>query len=254
VNQVYPEQKAPRIPVLPDTLNFKEMMQYEKRGEKIWLGLDKESVEVCGFERSIPVFTILGETAKGKTNILKVILDQVVGTGEMYLFDSKSMELYGYKEKKKVHYVEGAAGVEGFMEVLAGEIKKRTVIIHDKLMKAPSKNPKDISRELTPFYVVVDDWDNFIEMTKAKALQLAPLLLGTNGTGISIILTAHAGKMKGFDEMTKFAKNTTDGLLVGSPGTTGMFQVSSSKELPQFTDGLLFNNGSYVRIRLPKFE
>jgi S-DNA-T family DNA segregation ATPase FtsK/SpoIIIE len=254
IDEVYPDQKAPRIPVLPDTLNFKEMLQYEKHGEKIWLGLDKESVNVCGFERSMSPFTILGETAKGKTNILKAILEQIVGTAEMYLFDSKSMELYSYKGQEKVHYIEGAEGVEDFVDILANEIKERTAMVHEKIMADPSKNPKEISKELTPFYVVVDDWDNFIELTKAKASQLAPILLEANGTGISIILTAHSGKMKGFDEVTKFAKNTTDGLLLGNQGTTGMFNVSSSKEIPQFRDGLLFNNGSYVRIRLPKFE
>ncbi|MFA9379049.1 MAG: type VII secretion protein EssC [Lachnotalea sp.] len=254
IDEVYPNEKAPRIPVLPETLNVKEMMQYEKQGEKIWLGLDKESVHVCGFERSMTPFTILGEAAKGKTNIIKTILEQIVGTGEIYLFDSKSMELYGYKGRENLHYVEAVTGVEEFMEALAGEVEERKAIVHEKLMTDPTKNPKEISKMLKPFYVVVDDWDYFIELTKTKAPQLAPLLMDTDGTGISIILTAHSGKMKGFDEITKFAKNTTDGLLVGSPGSTGMFGITSSKELPQFPDGLLLNNGSYVRIRLPKFN
>jgi len=54
------------------------------------------------------------------------------------------------------------------------------------------------------------------------------------GAGISIILTGHSGKMKGFDEVTKFAKGATDGILLGSPGTSGMFSLNSSKELPHF--------------------
>ncbi|MEG2987208.1 MAG: hypothetical protein RR809_06515, partial [Lachnospiraceae bacterium] len=60
--------------------------------------------------------------------------------------------------------------------------------------------------------------------------------------------------MKGVDEVTKFAKNTTEGLLIGNPGTTGMFGITSAKELPQFKDRLLFHNGGYVRLRLPKYE
>ncbi|PXV89565.1 S-DNA-T family DNA segregation ATPase FtsK/SpoIIIE [Lachnotalea glycerini] len=253
IDQIYPNQKAPRIPVLPENLSFKELLQYEKAGESIWLGLDKESVSLCGFERIMTPFTILGEAAKGKTNILKVILEQIIGTDPIYLFDSKSMELYCYKERENLHYVEGAVGIQALIEELAKQIQERNSFVHESLMADPSKNPKEISKTLSPFYIVVDDWDNFIEVTKASALQLAPLLMETAAVGISIILTAHSGKMKGFDDLTKFAKNTIDGLLVGGPGTTGMFGVTSSKELPQFRDGLLFNNGSYVRIRLPKF-
>lgn len=74
-----------------------------------------------------------------------------------------------------------------------------------------------------------------------------------SGVGISIILTAHSGKMKGFDEVTKFAKNTTEGLLLGNQGTTAIFPINSAKELPQFKDGLLFHNGAYVKVRVPKY-
>ena len=93
-----------------------------------------------------------------------------------------------------------------------------------------------------------------MELTKPQALQLAPLLNEAVSVGISVILSAHSGKMKGFDEVTKFAKNTTEGLLLGSQGTTAMFPVNSAKELPQFMDGLLFHGGIYVRIRIPKYE
>lgn len=254
IDQVYPNQRAPRIPVLPENLEYKELMDYEKAGEKVWLGLDKESVQLCGFERSMTPFVILGEAAKGKTNALKVILEQIIGTGEIYLFDSKSMELYAYKERENLHYIEGTGSIQTFLTVLEEQIQERNAQVHEKLMADPSKNPKEISKELTPLYIVVDDWDYFIELTKANASQLTPLLMETTAVGISVITTAHSGKMKGFDELTKFAKNATDGLLVGGTGTTGMFGINSTKELPQFRDGLLCNNGSYVRIRLPKFS
>ncbi len=47
-------------------------------------------------------------------------------------------------------------------------------------------------------------------------MTLAPILNEAAGVGISIILTAYSGKMKEFDEVTKFAKNTTEGLLLGN--------------------------------------
>lgn len=254
INEYYPDQKAPRIPVLPETFVYRDMNEYPVRTNGLRLGLEKQAVEVMSAERGMSPFVILGEAAKGKTNMVKVIAEQLLGQGEIYLFDSAGMELYGYKGKEGVHYVETPADIEEFIEILAREIEVRKEQVHEKMICSPNSNPKEISMELAPFYLLVDDWDVFVERTKAKALQLLPLLLACAGVGISIIITAHSGKMKGFDEISKFAKSATDGLLLGGPGSTGMFGITSAKDLPHFPDGLLFHNGNFVLLRLPKFE
>lgn len=254
INEIYPGQKAPRIPVLPDSLYYGDMANYAATGKDIYVGLDKETVQLCGFQRECSPFTILGEASRGKTNALKYILSQIIGKGKVFIVDSKSMDLYAYKTMENVAYLENADSVVEFMEVLKEEIEDRNAEIRRKLEETPTLSPKEVCVQLDPFYFVVDDWDNFVELTKAQALALAPLLNNATGVGISIILTAHSGKMKGFDEITKFAKNTTEGLLVGNQGTTGMFAIVSNKEMPQFKDGLLFHNGTYVRVRIPEFQ
>lgn len=254
INKLYPNQKAPRIPVLPENLEYEQFSEYIEERQGIWVGLDKESVMPEGFQPGMTMpFTILGETAKGKTNALRIILEQIMGTGTIYLFDSKAMELYSYKGRENLIYMEENR-IEEFLLQLGTLSKERNQRIYQEIEKNPGKLPKLIIKELEPCYIVVDDWDNFVEMTKAKAMMLAPILTAAAETGICFIITAHSGKMKGFDEVTKFAKNTTDGLLLGSPGTTGIFNVASTKELPQFKDGLLFENGVYRQIRIPKYN
>lgn len=253
VNAFYPNQKAPRIPVLPETLDYKQFMDYTKGKAGVWIGLEKERVTPEGFEAgATEPFVILGESAKGKTNMLRIILEQIIGTGTIYLFDSKSMELYSYKERENLIYMEENQ-IEEFMLQLGTIGRERNQKIHREIERNPGKLPKQIVKEMEPCYIVVDDGDNFVEMTKQKAMMLAPILTGAAETGICFIISAHTGKMKGFDEITKFAKNTTKGVLLGSPGTTGMFNVASTKELPQFKDGLLFENGAYQRLRIPKY-
>lgn len=254
VNNIYPDSVAPKIPVLPETLSYAGMGQYPGTEQDIYVGLDKETVRKCGFRKENSPFTILGEAAKGKTNALKMILAQIIGTGRIYLADSKTMELYAYKTAEDVTYIENAATVTSFMEEMKEEIAARNQKVREALADSPALKPRDICAQMPPFYLVVDDWDNFVELTKPQALQLAPLLNEAVSVGISVILSAHSGKMKGFDEVTKFAKNTTEGLLLGSQGTTAMFPVNSAKELPQFMDGLLFHGGIYVRIRILKYE
>jgi S-DNA-T family DNA segregation ATPase FtsK/SpoIIIE len=250
----YPNRKAPRIPVLPENLFYSDMDNYEKTGKDIYIGLDKEVVCGCGFCIENTPFTILGEAVRGKTNAIKVILAQIIGTGPIYIVDSKSMELYPYKAEDSITYIENSDMVVAFMNVLKREIEVRNQKVYEMMQENAMLSPKEICAQMTPFYLVVDDWDNFVEMTSAQAMKLAPMLNEAVGVGISIILSANSGKMRGFDEVTKFAKNTTEGLLLGGQGTTGMFQVNSNRELPQFMDGLLFHMGSYVRVRVPKYE
>lgn len=255
IDNLYPGEKAPRIPVLPENLLYTDMEEYPHTEQDIYVGLEKEMVHACGFRLEHTPFTILGESAKGKTNVLKIILEQITGRGQIYLADSRSMELYSYKKRTEegIVYIENTAMVPFLIEALKDEIARRNQKVREELEKNPLLNPKEICRGLRPFILLVDDWDNFVEMTKAQAVTLAPLLNEAAGVGISIILTAHSGKMKGFDEVTKFAKNTTEGLLLGNLGTTAMFPVNSAKELPQFKDGLLFHNGAYIRVRIPKY-
>lgn len=252
INVLYPNRKAPRIPVLPETLQYQPFMEYTQGRSGIWLGLDKEEVVPEGIQAGMTSpFTIVGESARGKTNVLKIILEQIVGTGQIYLFDSKNMELYGFKGKERLTYMEDS-DIDNFIAQLNTIISERSRRIQQELAEHPNRLPKQIAGELDPCYVVVDDWDNFVETTKAKALLVAPLLAGAASVGVMFIITAHSAKMKGFDEITKFAKNTTDGLLLGNPGTLNIFPIGSGKELPQMKDGLLFHNGTYRRIRIPK--
>lgn len=148
------------------------------------------------------------------------------------------------------------------VEIDTGELDGRRVSLmkeyliksNEKMKEHPEQLPRRLVQELDACYVVVDEWDDFVEATKLKAVLLAPILSGALSSGIRFILTANSGKLKGFDEITKFAKATTDGLLVGNPGSTGIFGTVAAKELPQLSDGLLFHNGAYVRIRIPKCE
>ena len=156
-------------------------------------------------------FVILGETARGKTNALKVILEQITGRGKVYLLDSKDMELYHYRSGDEIHYI-GADGIDAFLMELGGLVTARNQQLQQKMKEHPEQLPRRLVQELDACYVVVDEWDDFVEATKLKAVLLAPILSGALSSGIRFILTANSGKLKGFDEITKFAKATTDGL------------------------------------------
>lgn len=247
--------KAPRIPVLPEILTYETMIEYEKQQDKdIYLGLDKESVELCGINRDMTPFVIIGESGIGKTDMLKIILKQISEENKVYLFDSKKLELYSNRTKENIEYIDNEEKVEDFVIELEEEIEYRQMFMRKKLEENKTLSPKEISRKLEPLYIIADDWDDFVELTNLHASKLGKLFELSTSLGITTILTANSSKMKGFDDITKFAKAATDGLVMGDQGTSNIFPLRSMKELPAYGDGLLFNNGTYIRIKLPKIE
>lgn len=254
INEYYKEEKAERIPILPETFLYEEYCNYPKSTQSILVGLDKESVVLVGFERENNPFVIIGDTARGKTNVLKVILDQIVGRGTVYLFDSANLELYAYKMSEHLTYLEQPEQVSGFVEELELEVTSRISTIREQLSKDPSCSTKELAKQFKEVYVIVDDWDYFIEQTKQHSAKLAPLLNQAKEVGITFIITVHTSKLKGFDEISKFAKNTTEGILLSSPGALTIFTGVATKEMPEFKEGLLFHKGSYRKIRLPRYE
>lgn len=126
----YPDRRAPRIPVLPEQFRYGMLTDFAAGAEPFDLaaGLEVESVTRAGLTRMQSPFVIIGETGKGKTNMMKVLLNQAVGKGMVYLFDSSAMGLYSYQETDGVTYVQDEEELEDFidhMKALCGERKAR---------------------------------------------------------------------------------------------------------------------------------
>lgn len=250
----YPHERAPRIPVLPEQLSDRMLDDFEKRRQgNIMLGLHKENVETVEMPYFATPFVILGESQKGKTNMLKVIIRQAAAMGSIYLFDSKSMELFNFKTEKGIHYIDTQEQIDIFLQEIAEEAERRTSAVKEKLAENPRLQPKEFYLTCRPIYIIIDDVDDFIEFVKAKGDKAAATLRKAAETGIYVIMSVHASKLKGYDEISKFVKASANGLLLSGQGNLNVFPLTSLKEIPVMGDGLLFKNGVYERLRLPKF-
>lgn len=253
INSLYPGEKAVRIAVLPERLDQHSLMEYE--GDcRIRLGLHTETVQAAGMEGSFAPFAILGDPKRGKTTVIKVILSQLSAAEKIWLFDSPALELYSFKIMKNLHYAGTEEETETFLLQLGEETETRSRQIRKWMEEEPEANPKELPGRFPEIYVIVDDWEHLVESLKGESVKKA---VGTfqacEGVGIRIILSATGSRLKGFDEVTRFAKGCSRGLLMGSQGMTGMFPTKSQRELPQAGDGLLFGEGGYERIRVAGF-
>ena len=252
---MYPTKRAPRIPVLPENFLYPMLSQYGQAAEnEILLGLHKETVEVRGFNRCAAPFIILGDSARGKTNLLKVILEQIGGKDRIYLFDSSGRELFYHKTDANLSYMEDPEEAEDFMEELMETATVRKGMYHKALETDPRMAPGTFYALLEPVYIVVDDVDEFAEQYASKAKKMVECLRLAADTGCGIIATMHSTKSKGYDDISKFFKVTTDGILLGNPGGTSILPSVPARQLPAMGEGLLYSGGGYERIVLPKFS
>lgn len=252
IKNKYPGQSAPRIPVLPEVFTSDMFSRFAAEiMPQIKLGLELQEVTVKGIMPGQSPFLILGESAKGKTNIIKVILNQIIGNGNVHLFDNKEMSLYAYKDQEDVEYVEQDE-FEAFADALVQEAEMRKQGYKNALADNPRLSMKEYNKGQSSEYVVIDDAEIFIEWATDYLKTNPNFMKDVAEAGILIILAIQPGKLKGFDELSKWIKTATNGLLLSSPGTLNVFPVSSMKEYPAVGDGLLFAEGSYVKIRLPK--
>lgn len=245
-------EEAPHIPVLPETFTNQMFNQYKQSDYDFAIGLDKEEVTVQGMERNASPFVIIGETGRGKTNIIQVLLAQAAEESKVYLFDSASMELYRHSANPNVEYISDLDKVRDFMDDLNEEIEERSEKLEEILEGNSTSSPKTVLRRMGSSVIMIDDLDDFLELTKPEATKMAGVLKAAIGIGITCIIGVHAAKPRGIDETTKIVKQASNGLVLGAQGLSNIFPVSNMRLLPEFGDGLLFKNGTFVRVKLPE--
>lgn len=250
IAEANPGEEAPHIPILPDELDLDDFMQYESKGAEIGIGLDKETVVRCGITGKHSPFLIFGNNGSGKTNALKIILGQLNSGEKIYLFDSRSRALYGYKDKTK--YITTTEQLEQFAETLSEETRKRRIYMDGEL--SGGRAHSEVLADMEKMYVIIDDLDDFIELAGPSNMPIvAGRMKRAAAYGIVFIVTANINKMKGIDEFTQMLKNPRNGLLVSSQGYLTVFPVKQN-QAPEKPDGYLLLEGAGRYVRIPLAE
>ena len=260
---LYPGQHAPRIPVIPETFLHTSFGEYRKRPAEIYIGLSKEKVELVGVGRPQTPFLILGEVGRGASNILKVITEQASRKGRTFIFDSKSRDLFFFRNCQGILYAGSSEEIRAAFDVIHGITEERERGTAAFLGRNPSLAPTDYIKTLAPWYIVIDDIDDFVEQTMAmsremklgyKETEFSGILEHAAHMGAVIFVSGNSGKMRKYDDLTKFLKTTTDGLLIGTQGSLAIFPVRSYRDKVQFRDGFLYRKGACETVRLPLFD
>ena len=254
IRKRYPGKEAPHIPVLPQEFHAAMLYRYSGDGNDYLVGLELEEVTGKGFDKSAGLFAVIGNTGAGKTNILCVIAEQAILKGRTCIFDSRDMELYHYRQESNVLYVEGRKEQELFLKEMAEEVESRRKLLKTRMEECKNLSPKKLMGEM-PFYtIIIDDLEVFSEFMREELERVSSLIKEGTVLGIVCVITVHSAKSRGMSGMDRMVKQAANGLVLSSQGIVPIFPVLSTRELPKFGDGLLFKNGIYQRLRLPKYS
>lgn len=254
ITSKYPDRRAPRIPVLPEQFQYEMLADYAggKEAFDLAVGLEMEAVVKTGFTRPQSPFVIIGEAGKGKTNMLKVLLNQISGNGMAYLFDSSAMSLYPYQNREGITYVQDEDEFEDFIDNMKRICGERKQGFRDELGRNAALVPQQYYQGREPVYIVIDDMDQFLVSGKAFEGELHGVMSDAAECGVGVIVTVNSAKLKGIDPLSKWVKAASHGLVLSPQGILNIFPVRSMREYPQMGQGLLFHNGEYVKVQLPE--
>jgi S-DNA-T family DNA segregation ATPase FtsK/SpoIIIE len=192
---------------------------YEFNNEfKVPLGVDLDSFKPVFWKPSDPSqahLLIGGSTGGGKSVALNVILTHLIKTRkdiQLYLQDTKMVDLYCFKEAKQVNYYgDGTNGIEEVLLKLSSEMERRYKLIRNARFK-DINGYRTINR-IPYIFLVIEELATFNpKLDKEFYNKLAELLAKGRGCGIYVIITTQAPYAEVLPGMLKNNINVTLGL------------------------------------------
>ena len=183
----------------------------------------------------------------------KVITAQAMEKGRVFLFDSKDMEMYSFKGRQNISYVTAQDGIESFISEVTSIGGANREAFAETVKSGKSITPRAFYETVEPAYIIIDDLDDFTTQYQSALNDLAVVIKTAAESGIGVIATLHSSKAKGYDDLNKWFKTSSNGLVVGNMGTTNIYPAVSMREMPALGDGLLYTNSAYERLLLPRF-
>ena len=244
------EEKAVGIPVLPEQFRVGMLKNYgAAEPADVYLGLEKQRVYRIGIQTTDTPFLIIGPVRSGKSNTVRMMLQQMLHFEKIYVFDAKTYELQDMQKYENVMYVDNPDKLDRCKEELMDLTEERR---EDCQAERGNRTVTQFYGSLEKYAVVINELSDFVQFINDDK-NMIQVLGNAADTGILVILTGHSAHMPVRNETAKLVKKAENGLLLGDPGINSPFPTFRGKELPDCVeDGLLYQKGSSTMIRIPK--
>ena len=239
-------KKPDGIRVMPEIVTVDMILSGS--ADKPGIGLDTDEIEVQSLELCGNIHMVVGKEGTGKTNVLKLILEQLK-EAEVYICDSVGSELgREYKDMSKF-YFNNEADSGAFYKLLEDEVNRR-VSEYERVKN--DKSLREFCMELTQVVIVIDDIERFINLCKDIRTDLEKLIPKLLDYGISIVEAVTPNELRGFDDLTKKLKDINSGVVLGIPDEQSFIRMPVIRNYKfVIGTGFVFKGGDIKKVRIP---
>ena len=256
----YQDAKKPfSIPMLPNKLNFitfTKKYELKQTPTKFAIGLDEGSVQpvYIDFDKHKQLI-VMGDAGKGKTNILQLIIHQMLTNAEtkIGLFDSIQHTLSDYSDEKQIDYIETKDKFSKWIEDVEEELERR-----DNAYREVISGKRDAALKFPPLMLMVDEVGYFKQnINKADETKLIHMIKNKTHLGFCFVVTGSANDVaKGFDPLTSQMKQIKQVILLMRKSDQSFVHLPYVRNESELKQGFAYYvlNNSDRKILIPEYN
>lgn len=260
IKEKYADAKRPiSIPMLPRQLEFTafhEKYNVVKEHNQLAIGLDEDSVR--------PVYLnwqanrhclVLGDPQRGKTNVIKLIIDQLESTegAHIGLFDSVNHSLADYADEDQIEYLESKEQINLWVDMLEQEFMNREETYREALRDRTASGI-----EFAPYALIIDGMSHFLQaIDPSLQTRLTNLMKNYSHLGFTVVASGNAAELsKGFDAFISEVKQIKQAIMLMKKSSQTMITLPYTRNEPEVKVGYGYYvvNGQAQKIQIPHYN
>ncbi|MGZ9791971.1 type VII secretion protein EssC [Bacillus atrophaeus] len=253
----YSSHQSPApIPMLPETLSSKEFSVRFKKDRaplSIPMGLDEETVSPVYFDLAKHKHClILGQTQRGKTNVMKVMLEHLIDdeTELIGLFDSIDRGMSQYAKEADVSYLETKEDIMQWIDAAEEIFKTREAMYLEAVRQGDAA-----SLRFPQVVLMIDGITRFQQTIDTRIQdQLALFMKSYAHLGFSFIPGGnHSEFSKGYDSLTTEMKQIRHAILLMKKSEQNVIPLPYQRQEPDIQPGFgyIVENGKEQKVQIP---
>ncbi|PLR75551.1 type VII secretion protein EssC [Bacillus sp. V3-13] len=256
IKEKYEGLKVPEaVPMLPSELTMINFAQYTdgmKQPGMIPIGLDEEFVK--------PVYMnfvknkhglIVGQAQKGKTNVLKVILNTALlqGIEPIGIFDSFDRGLSAYMDEENVVYIESKEDISDWLGSVEQIVSNRERDYLERIQHG------SVNMDFAPIILAVDGYARFSQILDSQLQdKIASLMKNYSHLGFNVLVAGSNNDLsKGYDSLTSEIKQIRQAVILMKKSEQTLFTLPYERKEEEIHPGYGYYviNGKEIKIQIP---
>lgn len=256
IKEKYAGYKRPKpIPMLPTeltTLNFKDYLDKTGQMGQVPIGLHEELVQpvYIDIEKNKHCI-VLGQAQKGKTNVLKLLLNSLLPSGveAVAIFDSFDRGLSSYASEEAVSYLETKEQITDWLSYAEQLLVERESAYVANLQHGP------LTMKHVPIVLLIDGYARFSQMLDSSLQdRVSKLMKNFSYLGFHVFVSGSNNDLtKGYDALTVEMKQIRQAVILMKKSEQTLFTLSYERKEEEIHPGFGYYvvNAKETKLQIP---